>query len=53
MLSDLGFRPDMDNYFGSYSHFHIHEEMIKDSVRTGSYKRAIEKNASYFKDKVG
>lgn len=31
----------MDNYFGSYSHFYIHEEMIKDDVRTGTYRRAI------------
>jgi len=30
-----------DYYFDSYSHFSIHEEMLKDSVRTESYRRAI------------
>lgn len=31
-----------DYYFDSYSHFSIHEEMLKDSVRTDSYRRAIQ-----------
>jgi len=26
-----------DYYFGSYSHFYIHEEMLKDTVRTRAY----------------
>lgn len=30
-----------DYYFNSYSHFSIHEEMLKDRVRTESYRRAI------------
>ena len=30
-----------DYYFDSYSHFGIHEEMLKDTVRTESYRRAI------------
>ena len=30
-----------DYYFDSYSHFAIHEEMLKDTVRTESYRRAI------------
>lgn len=30
-----------DYYFDSYTHFSIHEEMLKDSVRTGSYRKAI------------
>ena len=30
-----------DYYFDSYTHFSIHEEMLKDSVRTGSYQKAI------------
>lgn len=30
----------------------IHEEMLKDEVRTMSYKNAIEKNKHLFKDKV-
>ena len=30
-----------DYYFDSYSHFGIHEEMLKDEVRTKSYQNAI------------
>jgi len=41
-----------DYYFGSYSSFHIHEEMLKDSNRTETYRRAIENNPNDFKDKV-
>lgn len=35
-----GFDPsisDHDYYYGSYSNFHIHEEMLKDTVRTRAY----------------
>ena len=41
-----------DYYYGSYSHFYIHEEMLKDTVRTTSYQRAIEDNPQDFKDKI-
>eukprot|EP00127_Corallochytrium_limacisporum_P001379 Clim_evm1s55 gene=Clim_evmTU1s55 len=41
-----------DYYFDSYSHFGIHEEMLKDRVRTVTYQRAIMQNAHMFKDKV-
>ena len=41
-----------DYYFNSYSHFYIHEEMLKDKVRTTAYQRAIEQNPDNFKDKV-
>ena len=41
-----------DYYFGSYSHFYIHEEMLKDKVRTSTYMRAIENNPEDFKDKI-
>ena len=41
-----------DYYFNSYSSFYIHEEMIKDSVRTNAYKNAILDNPDCFKDKV-
>lgn len=41
-----------DYYFNSYAHFSIHEEMIKDSVRTGSYQRAIMDNEHLFRGKV-
>ena len=37
LIKDMAFDPDQDYYFGSYSHFNIHEEMIKDRVRTESY----------------
>ncbi|GMM51878.1 protein-arginine omega-N methyltransferase [Starmerella bacillaris] len=40
------------HYFNSYDHFSIHEEMLKDSVRTISYRDAIYKNRDQFKDKV-
>ena len=39
-------------YFDSYAHLSIHEEMIKDRVRTDTYRRAILNNASDFKGKV-
>lgn len=41
-----------DYYFDSYSHFGIHEEMLKDEVRTLSYRNAILNNKHLFKDKV-
>ncbi|EKX37628.1 hypothetical protein GUITHDRAFT_158580 [Guillardia theta CCMP2712] len=41
-----------DYYFDSYAHFGIHEQMIKDSVRTGSYQEAIERNRKVFEGKV-
>ncbi|XP_031473850.1 probable protein arginine N-methyltransferase 1 [Nymphaea colorata] len=41
-----------DYYFDSYSHFGIHEEMLKDSVRTKTYQNVIYKNSFLFKDKV-
>ncbi|CAM9937341.1 unnamed protein product [Ectocarpus sp. 4 AP-2014] len=41
-----------DYYFDSYSHFGIHEEMLKDEVRTTSYMNAIEHNKHLFAGKV-
>jgi len=41
-----------DYYFNSYAHFSIHDEMIKDNVRTGAYQRAILDNPHLFHDKV-
>lgn len=52
MLSDFGDRDKHDYYFGSYSSFHIHEEMLKDTVRTRTYQRAIMDNPEDFKDKI-
>ncbi|KAL3644350.1 Protein arginine N-methyltransferase 1.1 [Castilleja foliolosa] len=41
-----------DYYFDSYSHFGIHEEMLKDVVRTKTYQNVIYKNSFLFKDKI-
>ena len=41
-----------DYYFDSYAHFGIHEEMLKDTVRTNTYKNAILHNKHLFRDKV-
>ncbi|KAJ3521961.1 hypothetical protein NM208_g13068 [Fusarium decemcellulare] len=40
------------HYFKSYDHHGIHEEMLKDEVRTRSYMNAILQNKHIFKDKV-
>ena len=41
-----------DYYFDSYAHFGIHEEMLKDEVRTTTYRNSIYHNQHLFKDKV-
>ncbi|KDQ55829.1 hypothetical protein JAAARDRAFT_37247 [Jaapia argillacea MUCL 33604] len=41
-----------DYYADSYAHFGIHEEMLKDTVRTASYRNAIYNNSHLFKDKT-
>lgn len=41
-----------DYYFDSYAHFGIHEDMLKDQVRTGAYMRAIMNSAHLFKGKT-
>lgn len=41
-----------DYYADSYAHFGIHEEMLKDTVRTGSYRAAIVNNGHLFKGKT-
>lgn len=41
-----------DSYFHSYGYIGIHEEMLKDSVRTGTYHRAITQNKHLFHDRV-
>jgi protein arginine N-methyltransferase 1 len=40
------------HYFSSYDHFGIHEEMLKDTSRTLSYRSAMFKNRHLFKDKI-
>ncbi|KAJ7344570.1 hypothetical protein JRQ81_000520 [Phrynocephalus forsythii] len=39
-------------YFSSYGHYGIHEEMIKDKVRTQSYRDFIYQNPHIFRDKI-
>ncbi|KAK0410667.1 hypothetical protein QR680_005263 [Steinernema hermaphroditum] len=41
-----------DYYFDSYAHFGIHEEMLKDEVRTLTYRNSMLHNMHLFKDKV-
>ncbi len=38
-----------DYYFDSYAHFGIHEEMLKDEVRTLSYRNSMYHNKHLFK----
>ncbi|XP_029946360.1 protein arginine N-methyltransferase 3 isoform X2 [Salarias fasciatus] len=46
-------REDEDEaYFSSYGHYSIHEEMLKDKVRTESYRDFMYRNPELFKDKV-
>ena len=49
---DSNEKTSKDYYFDSYSHHGIHEEMLKDEVRTRTYQMAILNNAHLFKDKV-
>lgn len=41
-----------DYYFDSYAHFGIHEEMLKDEVRTKTYRDSMYNNKHLFKDKI-
>ena len=52
VTAPLPSRRDDSYYFDSYAHFGIHEEMLKDTVRTNAYKHAITRNPHLFKDKV-
>jgi len=45
-------RNELDYYFDSYSHFNIHEDMLKDVARTKTYMNAILKNKHLFEDKI-
>ena len=49
---NVGDMTSRDYYADSYAHFGIHEEMLKDEVRTLSYRNAIINNPHIFKDKV-
>lgn len=50
--ADAQDRTSKDYYFDSYAHHAIHEEMLKDEVRTRTYQMAITQNKHLFKDKV-
>merc|ERR1712018_1095220 len=41
-----------DYYFDSYAHFGIHEEMLKDEVRTLTYRNSMYHNKHLFKGKT-
>ncbi|KAH8306460.1 hypothetical protein KR018_011856, partial [Drosophila ironensis] len=41
-----------DYYFDSYAHFGIHEEMLKDEVRTVTYRNAMYHNKHLFQGKT-
>jgi len=43
---------DEKDYFEGYSHIGIHEEMLKDTIRTNTYRDAILQNPSDYKDKI-
>ena len=45
-------RSPLSEYFQSYSHFGIHEDMLKDRVRTESYRDFMYQNSSLFEGKV-
>ncbi|XP_038998803.1 protein arginine N-methyltransferase 1.1-like [Hibiscus syriacus] len=51
-LVDSDDKTSADYYFDSYSHFGIHEEMLKDGVRTKTYQNVIYQNKFLFKNKV-
>ena len=45
-------RTSKDYYFDSYAHHAIHEEMLKDEVRTRTYEMAIKQNTHLFEGKI-
>ena len=52
LCGHLSFNGNSDYYFGSYSHFGMHEEMLRDEVRTFAYRDSIIKNKHLFENKV-
>mmetsp|Transcript_77390 Transcript_77390/g.179423 ORF Transcript_77390/g.179423 Transcript_77390/m.179423 type:complete len:381 (-) Transcript_77390:87-1229(-) len=51
-LPDMASASSTDYYFNSYAHFGIHEDMLKDQVRTGSYLKAIANSKHLFEGKT-
>lgn len=52
LCAKMSFNSNKDYYFGSYSHFNIHEEMLRDTARTEAYRKAIEQNSHLFEGKT-
>lgn len=52
LCAHMSFNSNPDYYFGSYSHFNIHEEMLRDTARTEAYRKAILQNKRLFEGKV-
>ena len=50
--SPMNTTSDLDYYYNSYSNHYIHEEMLKDKIRTESYRSAIEGNKEAFNNKI-
>ncbi|KAF7813912.1 Protein arginine N-methyltransferase 1.1 [Senna tora] len=51
-FTDSDDKTSADYYFDSYSHFGIHEEMLKDTVRTKTYQNVIYQNKFLIKNKI-
>ncbi|XP_065904180.1 protein arginine N-methyltransferase 3-like isoform X2 [Dysidea avara] len=51
-LPSTDYQEEEDGYYSSYTHFGIHEEMLKDRVRTETYREFILHNSEIFKDKI-
>jgi protein arginine N-methyltransferase 1 len=51
-VTDMDGPSSKDYYFDSYAHFGIHEDMLKDQVRTGAYMKAILNNPKLFEGKT-
>lgn len=41
-----------DYYYDSYNHYGVHEDVLKDTVTTHAYQRAIKQNVHLFRDAV-
>jgi protein arginine N-methyltransferase 1 len=52
MIAPMHSNDPTDLYFDSYSHYYIHEEMIKDKIRTKSYEMAIISNQDILRGKI-
>ena len=52
LCGHLSFNSNKDYYFGSYSHFGMHEEMLSDEVRTHAYRDSIRQNKHLFEGKT-